>query len=236
MNIGLNDWSKYRLTLAKLSQDAADEFRDYFFHKNGELGGTGLRDVSVDLVIEVAYAIITKYSEGSAALACMMYDAIAELSGAAVAAAIPAQTATINETAKAINGAFKQSPEGNLIDSVIQRQVKLAAADTTLQNAMRDDAQFAWVPYSDTCPFCMTIASRGWQKISKNTLKNGHAEHIHGHCDCQYAVRFDNKTNVEGYNPEQYKRIYDSYDGKPQDRINAMRREQYAFNKENSKE
>ena len=45
-----------------------------------------------------------------------------------------------------------------------------------LKNALRDGAEFAWVPNGDTCAFCMTLASRGWQRASKRAIKNGHAE------------------------------------------------------------
>lgn len=226
-NISLKDWVKYRDMLSRLSQAAANDFRDHFMKRPD-----GLANVSRDEVISYAQALVTKYGEGSAELACQMYDAVAELSGVMVPAAVPAPTATISETAKAINGVLKQSPSGQLIDSALQRLVKQAAADTTLQNAQRDGSEFAWIPSGDTCAFCITLASRGWQRASKNTLKNGHAEHIHGHCDCQYAIRFNKNTNVDGYDPQKYKDMYYAESGKPQDRINAMRRKMYAENSE----
>lgn len=226
-NISLKDWVKYRDMLSRLSQAAANDFRDHFMKRPD-----GLANVSRDEVISYAQALVTKYGEGSAELACQMYDAVAELSGVMVPSAVPAPTATISETAKAINGVLKQSPSGQLIDSALQRLVKQAAADTTLQNAQRDGSEFAWIPSGDTCAFCITLASRGWQRVSKNTLKNGHAEHIHGHCDCQYAIRFNENTNVAGYDPQKYADMYYSESGKPQDRINAMRRKMYAENSE----
>ena len=81
-------------------------------------------------------------------------------------------------------------------------------ADTTLKNAERDGAQFAWVPHGDTCAFCIALASRGWQYKSKKAMRNGHAEHIHAHCDCEYAVRFDGKSTVAGYDPDKYLEEY----------------------------
>ena len=84
------------------------------------------------------------------------------------------------------------------------------------------------MPHGDTCPFCITLASRGWQKASKKALEGGHAEHIHANCDCEYAVRFDSRTTVAGYDPDKYLRQYANAGGD----INAMRREQYAANKD----
>ncbi len=95
-----------------------------------------------------------------------------------------------------------------------------------LKNAERDGAQFAWVPVGDTCAFCMTLASRGWQYMSKDAIKHGHAEHIHTNCDSTYAIRFDEKSTVARYDPEKYREMYDNAEGDtPQEKINSMRRE-----------
>ena len=59
-------------------------------------------------------------------------------------------------------------------------------------------------------------------------MKGGHAEHIHANCDCTFAIRFDNRTNVQGYDPDRYKRMYDSAEGATwQEKLNTMRRESY---------
>ena len=110
----------------------------------------------------------------------------------------------------------------------VSRLVKRAGADTTLRNAVRDGAEFAWIPHGDSCPFCITLASNGWQKAGKKALKGGHAEHIHAHCDCEYAVRFHSGTTVAGYDPDKYYRQYREAGGD----INAMRRIDYAANRE----
>lgn len=191
----------------------------------------GIADVNA--LIDYAHALIVKYGEGSATLSAMMYDAIAEIENANVAAAVTAEMPTISETAKAINGVLKQSPTGQLVDSVVSRMVKRAGADTTLKNAQRDGAQFAWVPSGDTCAFCIALGSRGWQYASKASIKGGHAEHIHSNCDCQYAIRFNEKTQIAGYDPEKYSEMYyGAADGNSSAKINAMRRQNYAENKE----
>ena len=70
------------------------------------------------------------------------------------------------------------------------------------------------------------LASNGWQKASRKALKNGHAEHIHSNCDCTYAVRFNEKTTVAGYDPEKYKAEYDDADGGNwREKLNSLRRE-----------
>lgn len=80
----------------------------------------------------------------------------------------------------------------------------------------------------DTCAFCITLASRGWQHASKAALRGGHAEHIHANCDCEYAIRVDGYSTVAGYDPEKYLRQYRDADSD----VKAMRRMDYAKNRE----
>lgn len=103
--------------------------------------------------------------------------------------------------------ATKDQNPANL-PSGVSRLVKRADADTTLYNAVRNGTEWAWVPHGYTCPFCITLTSRGWQTASKKLLKNGHTEHIHSNCDCEFAVRFRSDTTVAGYDPEKYLRQY----------------------------
>jgi hypothetical protein len=224
----LDTWVKYKNLLAKISDEAAKEFRDAVFNVNGRFGGVGLGQIDREALIDYAYALVTKYSEASSEAACIFYDELAELSGVVVPPAIPAESANISTVAKAVS--FSNNEE--LISSALGRLVKQAGQDTTLQNALRDGAEFAWIPAGDTCAFCIALASRGWQTASRNAIKNGHAEHIHGNCDCAYAVRFNSKTNYAGYDPDKYLDMYNSTSGKPKDKINAMRRKAYAENKD----
>lgn len=183
-------------------------------------------------LIEYAYLTAIKYGEGAAALACAMYDAIAAGSAASVPAAVPAAMPTVDEVAKAVNGTMKTG-NANIVADSVGRIVKQTGVDTTMKNALRDGAEWAWIPSGDTCAFCITLASRGWQRASRAAIKGGHAEHIHANCDCTYAVRFDRSTDVVGYHPEEYLRMYEKADGRtPKDKINAMRREFYAENAE----
>lgn len=224
MYISTKDWLAYIAKLRALNEHAAAEMQE-FVRKNGF--------INTQALIDFGYGLSTKYGEGSAALSAAMYDAIAMLEGAQVPAAVPAKTASYQEVAKTVQGITNVSQNENMLANAIGRLVKQAGADTTLQNARRDGAYFAWVPVGDTCPFCIALASRGWQKQSYKAMRNGHAEHIHANCDCTYAVTFNGETGVQGYDPAAYEAMYYGADGgKPQDKINAMRRAQYAENKD----
>lgn len=183
-------------------------------------------------LIDYAYSISTVYGEAAAAIACEFYDAVALASNANIPSAEPAPTATYQEVAKAIRGTGK-SENIDLMANSIGRLVKMAGVDTTMQNALRDGAEWAWIPSGDTCAFCLVLASRGWQKASKKAIKGGHAEHIHANCDCAYAVRFNRETNVEGYDSTLFLDIYENAEGdNPEEKINSMRRALYAENKD----
>lgn len=230
MTISTKAWNRYIASLRQMSDKAANVMRQVLNRYNL----ANLSDNDRKEIISAAYDIISKYGEGSGALAGEMYDALVELAGKS-GIVPPAEIAQVSypEVAKAVNGTVKTG-NPDIVSQAIGRQVKMIGADTTLHNAIRDGAEWAWIPRGDTCAFCLTLASRGWQRASKAALKNGHAEHIHANCDCTYAVRFDSRTEVEGYKPSRYLKMYNSADpgGSPKDKINAMRREIYAENKE----
>lgn len=224
MKISTKDWAAYIARLSELDKAAGDQMLRW-------IQRYGFEDTQA--LLDFAYSLVTKYGEGSATLAAEMYDAIAQMQHAAVEVAVPAATATYGETAAAIRGTMKISENADMVAATTGRLVKQAGADTMVQNAKRDGAYFAWIPSGDTCPFCLMLASNGWQKASKRTIKGDHADHIHAHCNCTFAIRFDNSLEVEGYDPEKYKARYDEAEGDTwQEKINDMRRVDYGQRKE----
>ena len=228
-----NEWNRYVKLLRQLNEKAAFDIvtfmRNQLLHDPTSNAIENLTEAQRKELLDYAYAIVQKYGEGAAALSAEMYDAVAILEGRYTAPAEMAQLANYGDVAKAVNGTLLQSSNLDEIANAAARWVKMAGADTTLHNAIRDGAQFAWVPSGETCAFCITLASRGWQYASKKTIKGGHAEHIHSNCDCQYAVRYDERTTIAGYNPDEYRSMYRHADGRtPTEKINAMRREAYA--------
>lgn len=222
MTIGETAWAAYLDRMRRINEAAASQMEEWISRNGTE---------DEEAMIDYAFALATKYGEASAAMAAEMYDAVAEFSGVSLPAAVPAETASYAETAKAVMGTRKIGSEEIIADAV-GRMVKMAGVDTTMRNAYRDHAEWAWIPAGDTCAFCLTLASLGWQPASKDAMRGGHAEHIHANCDCTYAVRFDRRSNVSGYNPEKLKSQYYSSGDTPEERINAIRRRLYAENRE----
>ena len=230
MRISRQTWKNYAKQLNDINSKAAEELFQWIEVYGVDENGLILDNITEALdkfdnsFIDECNYIVKKYGDASGALSATMYDAIASIEGASVDAAEIAEAVPISDIYKTVNGVLKTSHNPDEMTGAVSRLVKRVGADTMLQNAKRDGAEFAWIPIGDTCAFCIALASRGWQKVGENTLKNGHAEHIHSNCDCNYAVRFDSKSNVEGYDPDKYLEMYNSADGSSKDKINALRR------------
>ena len=78
MQITIRTWNNYIARLSRLNEVTGQKMREYI-----RLHGTD----DTEALISYAYAVTTRYGEGSAALACQMYDALAEAEGVALCAA-----------------------------------------------------------------------------------------------------------------------------------------------------
>lgn len=224
MKISKKEWNSYISKLSKINKTASDLVRVY-------ADQYGIEDVKS--LVDYSYTVAQKYGNASASLNALMYDTIAELEGIFLPPAELAPLPEYGDVAKAIYGTLKTSQNTEEIGGAVGRLVKMTGQDTMLKNAIRDKAEFAWIPVGDTCAFCITLASRGWQPISNKALRNGHAEHIHSNCDCSYMVRHNQSFDVAGYDPDKYLQMYDDAEGKkPKDKINSMRRMFYKENRE----
>lgn len=227
MIISQRAWDQYIAALRKINDAAYQAMKDYI-----ERYGFPTERWEQDAMIDIAEAIVNKYGDASSTLAAEFYDRIGQLAGRALPPAIPADPATTEEIAKAVVGTAK-SGNPDIVSGAVGRLVKMQGVDTTMQNAIRDGAEWAWIPRGDTCAFCIALASRGWQEASKKALKGGHAEHIHANCDCTYAIRFDSASNVAGYDPDAYREMWYDAEGRNSDRkLNSLRRSLYAENRE----
>ena len=194
----------YRERMSAINKAAAEAVQQYLAAHNFDID---------DAFIDFAHGLTTLYGEAASALACQMYDELHEYWKATkgiqkrIYPAEPAPVPTRSQVEKSVYGTLKVSSEQ--IPGAVQRLVKQTAEDTTLKNAIRDGAEWAWIPAGDSCAFCLMLASQDWQNMPKKAMQNGHAEHIHANCDCTYMVRFDSSMEVEGYDPKAYLKLYE---------------------------
>lgn len=193
MQITRKEWNKYTQVLSDIDSQA------------GKLMSTYIQQHGIDdqdMLLRYAMHLVQKYGNASSKKACELYDEIATLSNADVKPAEPAPVSTQHEVAEDVIGSLKDFPAGNDIPGVVSRNVKKSGVRTILKNAERDRCEFAWIPSGDACAFCFMLASAGWRKAGEKTLNGDHVLHIHSHCRCQYCIRFNSRTNVEGYDPD----------------------------------
>lgn len=234
MVIGTAAWVDYVFKLKLIDEAASQKVASFITNFKGF---DYANPTHMQALIDYAYGISAAYGEGAAALACEMYDAVGVASGLFLEPAVPAEVASYSDVATAINGTAKYQND-EMVSSSIGRLVKRAGADTTLQNGLRDGAEFAWIPSGDSCAFCLTLASNGWQYASKDAIKDGHAEHIHSNCDCEYAIRFNDSTKYRSYDPQKYEDMYynapleEGEKPNAKNRVNALRRQIYSKNKD----
>ena len=222
MKISQRAWEDYITQLREINEAAAEEMQ-FYLDRHGMERTKELLDYS--------NLIAKKYGAQAGNVAAEMYNAIAQLDGAKVAAAVPAEVPQYSEVAKTVSGTLKIG-NPKIVSDAVATLVKKTGTDTMLKNASRDRAEFAWIPHGDTCPYCLAVASEGWREASPKSLASQNS-HLHANCDCTFAVRFNKSTTVAGYKPEEYKRIYDNAEGTTsKEKINALRREQYAENKD----
>lgn len=107
------------------------------------------------------------------------------------------------------------------VGSLVRNQVARRANETVISNARRDrksGVRFARVPMgSETCDFCMMLASRGFVYHSDKTA--GEFDHFHASCRCKVVPGFPTMEryvkngvrvsrgldpSVEGYDPDRY--------------------------------
>lgn len=234
MMISARDWANYANRLARLSDAAAEQALAYIQRH-------GVSDAGA--FYEVAAALAGKYGEGAAAIACDMYDAIAALQGMILPAAVPAQMPTLEEVVNVLGRALETAP--STAPAEVGKLVKKSATRTMRKNAARDGAKMALIASGDGCPYCKMIASRGWEDARSDEAFEAH---LHGHCRCEYAVRFNERLGVEGYDPKGIKKEFEDtgasgwkdriklirrqYREDNRDKINAQKRAAYARKKE----
>lgn len=99
-----------------------------------------------------------------------------------------------------------ESPEEAMrrrVGNLARDQVKRRANRTMAENCARDGVRYARVPAgSETCGFCIMLASRGFVYTTPEA-----AAHAHDGCDCKVMPGFPG-MEVDGYDPEKLYRIW----------------------------
>lgn len=168
-----------------------------------------------DFLLLSVPTLTDKYGNMAAVVAAEFYEEIRVSQIGGNYQAVLAGTVPIEKVEASVRYAARHIYDGNALlaleylQGIIDVNVKQPARDTIFNNARRDPARpkFARVPTgSETCAWCMMLASRGF--VYANAKTAGELGQYHKNCDCQAVAEFSSHPEVEGYDPEG---LYDIY-------------------------
>lgn len=183
-----------------------------------ELATIDLTDI--DAVIEVMQRWCAIATDAAALVNANFYDLaraiqLGQVDGfEAVADSGRIPTATEVATRGAANQSRGDAQRfASLLADRLDYETRRAAGDNTFINGRRDPRKprYARVPSgSETCTFCMMLASRGF--VYHSELSAGSLDHYHPNCDCRVVAGFNGaSSSVAGYDPSDwYSRWQDS--------------------------
>lgn len=159
-----------------------------------------------EIVTEALASVLPAYADAAAQASADFYDACRELcAGEAMGAAALSglDMAAVQGAVRAlvqvvVDGGAKERFNRGVLGRV-DVEMKKAAANSIVENAAKDPATPRWarVPNGrETCPFCLMLASFGFNTGSKEA-----ASHTHANCDCRIVPQWGDGS-VEGYDPD----------------------------------
>ena len=180
----------------------------------------------VDVVRDQAIAAMDMWCGGLtdqvAILAAEFYDGLREMELGERMGAIASSGRKREATEGAVRAFAEKLVDGSpdqFVELCLERmdyEGKVAASQTMLNNARRDRIKplFARVPTgSETCDFCLMLASRGFVYHTEAA-----ASHAHAGCDCRTVPSWKAHA-VQGYDPSAlYERWQESIDRKAAER------------------
>ena len=180
-----------------------------------------------ELVLQALATVMPTYTDMAAQASADFYDATREL---VVGEKIGAQAISGYDPRKtdgAVRGFVRFVLDGRVEtfnDQVLQRidyEMKRSAGESMFANGRRDPRRpkYARVPTgSETCDFCLMLASRGFVYSSEATAGAVKLDHYHAGCSCRVICQWDG-GGVEGYDTQAiYDRWQDAIDAKAKER------------------
>ena len=177
-----------------------------------------------DLVLQILATVMPTYTTMAAQASADFYDAARELVVGEKMGAKAISDFDMRKTEGAVRGFVRfvlRDDVQTFNDQVLQRidyEMKRSANMSVVENGRRDPkkVRYARVPTgSETCDFCLMLASRGFVYQSEGTAGAGHTHYA---CDCRCVPGWDG-MEVQDYDPRSiYDRWQDAIDAKAKER------------------
>lgn len=194
--------------LSKAGQDiVADALSRVEWHSIEEL-----RTMASEIMQQTCSAL----AENATVIAAGMYDDVREIAVGDRLDSIPESPYDPAATDGAVRALVETVKKTGSTDRFVKElkarvdyEVKKASGDSVIRMTKADSRypRFARVPSgSETCRFCLMLASRG--AVYHNEIKAGSDGHYHSKCDCRIVPFFPGQT-VEGYDPDALYRVWE---------------------------
>lgn len=160
-----------------------------------------------DAIIEAFETVAAEYSAYVGYSAEEFYFAVREIELGEMGAAYSTYSRNSAATDGAIRAFMQEAVDGNaekVPGLVLQRmdyELAKYAAETVLSMGQKEKrrVRYARVPSgSETCKFCLMLASRGF--VYRSEMSAG-SDHYHANCDCRIVPNFG-KADIAGYDPD----------------------------------
>lgn len=189
----------------------------------------------ISQLVSFADSLLSIYGDAAAQTAADLYVQVAELNGILVGNVPIADTASREELmgeieklidANTSNGVLDKEALKKAMMAMMQVMVKRQAGQTIAEQAVNDNkgssgkgnskrkVKFARVPQgTETCAFCIMLASRGFVYATRGSA--GQFNHYHRNCDCIVVPGFGDEVSIEGYDLKKWEDLY--YDNRVED-------------------
>lgn len=175
-----------------------------------------------DELVEVLPLIVRAHGESAAVAAAEWYEEVRGRSvGGSFTArlAAPLPTEQVAGTARWAAGALWSDTPADAIEMLsgaTQRFVSYMGRETVARNVSLDPRKprYARVPSgSDTCAWCLMLASRGFVYHTEATAGDergtGIGDDFHNDCKCQIVPAWERgRVHIEGYDPDEMYEMY----------------------------
>lgn len=201
------------------AQKEAVEIISKYIETNKDASVADIREFSIYVITNVA----SKYGGASSYAAEMIKNQIFEALGIEIDETaqyyeyIPDIQAIENKIHYTAKYLVDDDTDGFLdaVSSYTYYLINRASNDRMMQTLKRDynngmkNIKYARVPSgTETCPFCIMLASRGFVYYSAKTA--GADDHYHENCDCRIIPGYKGINSIDGYDPDALYRQYTS--------------------------
>lgn len=151
--------------------------------------------------------VLERYGNMSATLAADFFDVQAAELNLARPRTVMAAAVNERQATARLGWALSTPDQSGNLSVLLDELVKQPYRDTLANSASASGAGFARVPSgSETCAFCLMLASRGAVYRSAKTAGDGHR--YHGKCDCVPTLVRDERDYPKGYDPGALSDVY----------------------------